>query len=108
MNKITQRSIHPDSTRVIDLTAKDIKDLFADAVREAVSEFKNMESSQAPSSVQYLTRKEAARLLKITLPTLWEWVKSGKIRSYKIGRRVLFKPQEIDEMLSEQLKIVRR
>ena len=43
----------------------------------------------------YLSRKEVARLLKITLPTLHDWTKLGYLIAYKIGARVLYKECEV-------------
>lgn len=43
----------------------------------------------------YLSRKEVATLLKITLPTLHDWTKLGILKAYKIGARVLFKEAEV-------------
>jgi excisionase family DNA binding protein len=43
----------------------------------------------------YLSRKEVATLLKITLPTLHDWTKLGYLKSYKIGARVLYKEAEV-------------
>jgi excisionase family DNA binding protein len=47
----------------------------------------------------YLSRKEVAKLLKITLPTLHDWTKLGYLKSYKIGTRVLYKQCEVIETL---------
>ena len=49
----------------------------------------------------YLSRAEVAKLLKITLPTLHDWTKLGWLKSYKMGSRVLYKPEEIEEALKK-------
>jgi len=49
----------------------------------------------------YLSRKEVAKLLKITLPTLHDWTKLGRLKAYKIGSRVLYKPSEVQEALEQ-------
>lgn len=49
----------------------------------------------------YLSRKETAQLLKITLPTLHDWTKIGILKAYKIGTRVLYKEAEIKEALEK-------
>jgi excisionase family DNA binding protein len=49
----------------------------------------------------YLTRAEASRLLKITLPTLHDWTKLGYLKSYKMGSRVLYKESEIIQTLEQ-------
>lgn len=43
----------------------------------------------------YLSRKEVATLLKITLPTLHDWTKMGYLKAYKMGSRVLYKEAEV-------------
>ena len=50
---------------------------------------------------KYLTRKETAKLLQISLVTLNEWSKRGYVQSYRIGGRIRYKLTEIDEALKE-------
>src|SRR5437868_5998968 len=52
-------------------------------------------------SPEYLTRKETAYLLKITLPTLHDWTKQGWLLSYRIGKRVLYKKNEVENAIRE-------
>ncbi|PZF74680.1 helix-turn-helix domain-containing protein [Taibaiella soli] len=47
------------------------------------------------------TRKETARRLNITLATLNEYTKSGKIIAHRIGNRVLYKEADIQNALSQ-------
>jgi excisionase family DNA binding protein len=49
----------------------------------------------------YLSRKEVAKLLKITLPTLHDWTKLHYLKAYKIGTRVLYKESEVIETLEK-------
>ena len=53
------------------------------------------------SPEKYLTRKETAKLLQVSLVTLNEWSKMGIIQSYRIGGRIRYKLSEIDEALKE-------
>ena len=48
-----------------------------------------------PNKTKYITRKEVAKLLNVTLATLHDWTKLGWIECYKIGRRVLYKESEV-------------
>lgn len=50
---------------------------------------------EKPKQSTYLSRKEVASLLNITLPTLSEWIKLGILKAYKVGSRVLFRPEEV-------------
>jgi excisionase family DNA binding protein len=60
------------------------------------------ESKQAPAGNQsvYITRKEVIKTLKISLPTLDDYTKNGLLPSYKIGNRVLYKSEEIEQAIS--------
>jgi excisionase family DNA binding protein len=49
----------------------------------------------------FLSRAEVSNLLKISLPTLHDWTKQGWLQSYKIGNRVLYKLQEVEEALKK-------
>jgi excisionase family DNA binding protein len=44
----------------------------------------------------YLTLKESTRFLDISLMTLHRWVKSGKLKTYKISeRKILIKENDL-------------
>lgn len=51
----------------------------------------------------YFTQREAARFLRITLPTLIAWKKSRKIPFYQHGRKILFKKSEILEAMKNSV-----
>jgi excisionase family DNA binding protein len=44
---------------------------------------------------EYIKREEACELLSINLSSLWKHTKSGKLKSYGIGNRVLYKRSEV-------------
>ena len=50
---------------------------------------------------ELLSRKEAARLLGVSLPTILDWTKTGKITGYRIASRVRYKRAEIENSLSQ-------
>jgi excisionase family DNA binding protein len=47
-----------------------------------------------------LTNIEAAEVLRISPLTLKDWAREGRISSYKIGRRRLFAPGDLEEFLN--------
>jgi excisionase family DNA binding protein len=53
------------------------------------------------TELKLLTRKDTAKLLCISLPTLHEWTKSGIVKAHRIGNRVLFKQDEVHQALSQ-------
>jgi excisionase family DNA binding protein len=48
-----------------------------------------------------MSREEAAKYLKVSLPTLNSWTKSGDIKAYRKKGRVYYKQHEIEESLTE-------
>ncbi|WP_343705566.1 helix-turn-helix domain-containing protein [Flavobacterium sp.] len=44
---------------------------------------------------EFITREEACKILSINKTSLWKHTKSGKLKSYGIGNRVLYKRSEI-------------
>lgn len=53
---------------------------------------------QQPDS--YITCQKAAEILHITLPTLLTWTLDGKVKGYRIGRRVLYKKNEVEQAVT--------
>ena len=73
----------------------EVKEIVSQAINEAIKEI------DIPAAPEYLTREEAAKLLKISLPTLSKLTKEGHIPGYKIGRHIRYKSQELDMALQE-------
>jgi excisionase family DNA binding protein len=63
---------------------------------------KSAHTSKPKHQSKYLTRKEVALLLKISLPTLNDWTKEGLLQSYRLGTRVLYKQDEIEQSLLQR------
>lgn len=85
-----------------------IREIVREEVRKGFEEhFNSLPNNKQPLS-QYWTRKKTAEELNVTLPTLREWTKSGRLKAHKIQRRVYYKPEEIDLALREQQSVVRK
>ncbi len=79
-----------------------IKDLTTKVVEPKSSELfvDGINRSRLPiGSILYFTRKEVAQLLRITLPTLHQYTKEGRIQALRIGGRVLYSEQAVQEAL---------
>ena len=50
---------------------------------------------------KFISRAEVAAILKISLPTLNEWTKLGWLLSYKMGNRVLYNHEEVEQSLTK-------
>jgi hypothetical protein len=86
MNSIILQGINTD----------DLKKIFREVLEETRQESKPKESGKRPV---YLNRFEVVELLKISLPTLNNWSKSGIVQSYRIGNRILYKASEIEDAI---------
>ena len=75
----------------------DLKKLFREVLEEKIK--KESKKKESCSRFAYMNRFEVAKLLKISLPTLNNWSKSGIVQSYRIGNRILYKAEEIDQAI---------
>lgn len=80
------------------LSIPELKKLLSEVVEEKLCQLPKYEKPK--SKAVYLGRVEVAEMLKISLPTLNEWSKLGTLQSYRIGNRILYKAQEVEESLS--------
>jgi len=53
----------------------------------------------APVKNGYLSRREMKEKLGITYPTLQRRILDGSLIAYRMGRRVYFKPDQVDQAL---------
>lgn len=72
---------------------KEIKDIFHEGLEYLIK--KDVKEKI------YLSRKDTAEQLCVSLPTLHDWTKSGIIKAYRIGGRVLYKFSEIEDACVE-------
>ena len=73
----------------------DLKALIDDAVAK---QFDKLQSKQPKPEMKLLNRKETAEL-KISLPTLHEWTKSGIVQGQRIGSRIRYNEVDITAAL---------
>jgi excisionase family DNA binding protein len=79
------------------VTIDDLKGIIEQAVEQS---FAKLNSAQPiADSEELVTRKQAANLLGISLPTLHDYTKRGLIPAYRIGTRIRYKQGELLECL---------
>ena len=69
-------------------------------INEEVAKALEADRLKRQPAKQY-TRQEVARLLHVSLPTLWQYVKDGKLNATHVGRRVLFDEAEVNRLLNK-------
>lgn len=84
-----------NTIQIQNLSKEELKELVQETVKE---EIKNHQP-KTPSGDDYLSRKETANMLGISLPTLHEWTMKGKIKAYRIGRLVRYKRAHVHSAL---------
>ena len=75
------------------ITADDLRQIIAQEVRAALAE--------KPALRQY-TREQVADMCHITLATLHNWVRQGRLHPVKVNGRVLFAEDEITNLLNKR------
>lgn len=91
---------------VVTISVTDLKDLIFDSVAEALKENATPQATPKPQA-EYLTRKQTAKKLHISLATLDTYTKLGLLTAVKIGHRVLYRSVDINDSLTEKINSVK-
>ena len=88
--------MNTNSTLIQNVSAEELTENIRTIIREELSTL-NLKNP-AP---RYLSRLEVAELLKISLPTLNEYTRTGVIKGCRVGSRVLYDEAQIREAVKE-------
>ncbi len=80
-----------------ELIIKGVKEEFEKLVKQPQQQTKKEED-------KYLSVKEACEFLKCSTTKLWRLRKEKKLNSYKSGRNILFKKNELEEFINQSEK----
>lgn len=89
-------------TQVYNISSEDLKIEIADHLVLHINEVLQgiMKDLRKPKEKpEFLTSKEAAKILKISLPTLYEWRKKRIVIGYRIANKIRYKQSEIESSL---------
>lgn len=81
------------------LTPQEFQEMLINSLEQVI---KPLVSAKESRSTELLTRKEAARLLRISLPTLADWTQQGIIHAIRMGRRVFHLVSDIQNALKKR------
>jgi excisionase family DNA binding protein len=84
-------------TQVHNITPQQLKESILLDVRTELKEI--VLNFQPKKQAEYLTRKEVAKILKVSLVTLSDWNKKGILKPYRLGNLIRYKTTEIEESL---------
>lgn len=85
-----------NSTLIQNVTPEEFSETLRLIVREEISAIQTKELTP-----RFLTRQEVANLLKISLPTLNEYTRTGIIKGSRIGSRILYDEISIKEAVKD-------
>lgn len=79
---------------------EELRDVICESVKaEFTRQFESLPKQNQDNDL--ITRKEAACFLGISLPTLLDFTKAGKVIGYRIGTRVRYKRSELEQSLQQ-------
>jgi excisionase family DNA binding protein len=94
------KSKHMTNILVATVTKEELAQIINDAVKALIPKNRSADSL----NVTWLSRAEAARHLKVSLPTLDDLTKEGKLTAHRIGRSKKYELNEINQQI-KNLKI---
>ena len=57
------------------------------------------QTAATDTTTEYITRRDVAKLFKISLVTVHDWTKKSILQAYKIGNKVYYKQSEVQAAL---------
>jgi excisionase family DNA binding protein len=75
------------------ILAETIKKIFSNCILE------RPQITTLQKETDYVTRKEAAKILSVSLVTLSKYTKQGKLTEYRLGHTLRYKRHEIESAL---------
>jgi excisionase family DNA binding protein len=87
--------------QVENINSLDFKNEILNGVKELLS---TQQTNNKPTAETYLTRDNVAKLLSISLVTLWKYTKDGLIPAFRIGTKVRYKESDVIAALKRMNK----
>jgi hypothetical protein len=75
---------------LVTLNVNEFKDLIAESVSNAI-----LKSPKQKEEESILRRKDVAKMFSVSLVTIADWMKTGKIPYHRINSRIFFKKSEV-------------
>lgn len=83
---------------LIQCSPEDLRGIIVEAVEHIIRPIIE-KAAHPPKTSKLLTRQETARFLGISLPTLHQWTKTGKITASRISTRVRYYESDVEASL---------
>ncbi|GAB3509826.1 hypothetical protein GCM10027341_47370 [Spirosoma knui] len=83
------------------LSIPEVRQLFRQELEHFFTDRPSAPPTSAVNAENLSTRQKTAKQLNISLPTLDDYTRRGIIRGYRVGRRVLYRPEDVEAALTE-------
>ncbi|AKD58276.1 hypothetical protein SD10_01595 [Spirosoma radiotolerans] len=83
------------------LSIPEVRQLFRQELEQFFKALPCAPPKSAINAENLSTRQKTAKKLNISLPTLDDYTRRGIIRGYRVGRRVLYRPEDVEAALTE-------
>jgi len=77
--------------------------IISESIKKEIESASLFRQGELPT--EYITRKETAHILGISLPTLNDWSKRGIIPSFRIGTRIRYRMEDVRMSLNKVVTI---
>jgi len=84
-------------TQVHNISPEELKQSIINDIRVELQEMSKKFQPVRPP--EYVTRKEAAKILKVSLVTIHDWNKKRILKPYRLGNLIRYKRTELDKAL---------
>lgn len=95
-NGLSLNSLQNNQILLCNISMNEFKDFIQLSVLNAISKI-DFNPPKPNNDNEFIDNREVSKLLKISIQTLNNWRKKGIVKSYNIGKRALYKKQEIIE-----------
>lgn len=82
-----------------------LKSIIEEVVEQKTSSISKDTLAENPPPKKLLKAKEVCELFQVSKPTVYEWLKQGKLKSIKIESRRYFLWQDIEELIKSSQSV---
>lgn len=89
-------------TNLIQIENINVEDFKNEIINGIITAIRGSETQNQNNDEIILSREEAAKLLSISLVTLWDLTRKDKIAAFRIGNKVRYKKSDVLKALTQK------
>lgn len=89
-------------TNLIQIENINVEDFKNEIINGLITALKGSDNKSQNNEEIILSREEAAKLLSISLVTLWDLTRKDKIAAFRIGNKVRYKKSDVLKALTQK------